>query len=183
ESISIVANVESTGSANTTDISNHVGRDLSLVPARATLTARDTGYVTRSFPSGSIAFSTYQLTFSLSAADFRPILSEDSHFDYADYARGISLDEYGLEGYYTQMPDLGSYLQSRVGTSGHYEDLVTITGENYQLVDKYGFEGTATLTDVRIVPEPDTFEMLVTGLAMLCSVARRGKQRDRSTHA
>ena len=167
----------STASANTTDISNHAGSDFSLVPARAELESHDTGWVTKVFPSGvSISYPTYELTFSISAEDSVSIPTDDPmRTQYANYDRLISLHDSGLEGDYWNQPlDLTAYLQSHVGSTGFYRDLVSITADHLTW-DWYGYEGTVTLAKVTVVPEPEAAEMVALGLVMLCGVARRGR--------
>ncbi len=161
-------NVVATTTANTTDVSNYAGKDFSLVPNQATLITQD---------SGRIFSSSYQRNFSISANSYSPLWNNTlNQYTYANYSRRVSLDEYGLAGFYLQPLDLTSYLQSHIGTSGSYNDFVAVTNQNYQTLGTYGFFGTATLIGITAaVPEPSEWLMILCGLCLVGYIATHHK--------
>jgi hypothetical protein len=163
--------------ANTTDISNHAGKDFSLVPNQVVLMAQDSGYVTIQDLGGSLTVPAYQSSFNVTANSYSPIWNNTlNQYTYANYTRGISFIESGLQGSYLQQLDLTSYLLSNIGTSGSYNDFVTITNQNYQTMDIYGYLGTATLINVTAaVPEPSEWLLMLCGFFLVGHIATRRK--------
>lgn len=174
---SVLSNsVVSAPTANPIDVSNHAGKDFSLEPNQAILMAQDNGYVTTTTPYGSITSSSVLRSFNISANNYSPIWNNTlNQYTYANYTSGISFNDL-LLGFYSQPLDLTSYLLSHIGTSGSYNDFVTITTQNYQLIDTYGYLGTATLLSITAaVPEPSEWLLMLCGLCLVGYIATRRK--------
>jgi len=161
--------LSATGSRLTDDVSQHVGKDFSAYSASLKYTTRDAGYVT----TQNLTYSAFDQILTLETSKYGPVLNpKTGQYFYSSYQRGFATADYQVQGFYTVGESFQTYLSSLLGSRqfGYY-DVATLS-QNYTRYDKYGYTGTATLTNISTVPLPGAVWLCGSALMWLMGASR-----------